>query len=105
MLDDKYGIPAGAGTLHYTLLGAVLIELALHGRVGRAALLVWPAITASMSPTQPMTQQTRADLTSPQLAYFPDRRHRVPLGFPSQAHFSRLFRARFGCSPSQARTE
>ena len=25
-------------------------------------------------------------------------------GFSSQAHFSRLFRARFGCSPSQART-
>jgi hypothetical protein len=33
MLDDKYGIPAGAGTLHHTLGGAVLVELALHGRI------------------------------------------------------------------------
>lgn len=33
MLDDKHGIPAGAGTLHYTLGGAVLVELALLGRI------------------------------------------------------------------------
>jgi Golgi phosphoprotein 3 (GPP34) len=33
MLDDKYGVPAGAGTLHHTLGGAVLVELALHGRI------------------------------------------------------------------------
>ncbi|MGA6167019.1 GOLPH3/VPS74 family protein [Amycolatopsis magusensis] len=33
MLDDKTGTPAGAGTLHYTLGGAMLVELALLGRV------------------------------------------------------------------------
>ncbi|MFC9504424.1 GPP34 family phosphoprotein [Streptomyces sp. NPDC057002] len=33
MLDDEYGIPAGAGTLHHTLGGAVLVELALLGRI------------------------------------------------------------------------
>ncbi|MER5219252.1 GOLPH3/VPS74 family protein [Streptomyces flaveus] len=33
MLDDTYGIPAGAGTLHHTLGGAVLVELALLGRI------------------------------------------------------------------------
>ncbi|QFU89387.1 GPP34 family phosphoprotein [Amycolatopsis sp. YIM 10] len=33
MLDDKSGTPAGAGTLHYALGGAVLVELALRGRV------------------------------------------------------------------------
>ncbi|ASR36459.1 hypothetical protein BAY61_17220 [Prauserella marina] len=42
LLDDKTGVPAGAGTLHYTLGGAVLVELALLGRVepeeGRAGL-------------------------------------------------------------------
>ncbi|AXB42355.1 GOLPH3/VPS74 family protein [Amycolatopsis albispora] len=33
LLDDKSGTPAGAGTLHYTLGGALLVELALLGRV------------------------------------------------------------------------
>lgn len=33
MLDDETGTPAGAGTLYYTLGGAVLVELALRGRV------------------------------------------------------------------------
>ncbi|MBN6042255.1 GPP34 family phosphoprotein [Amycolatopsis sp. 195334CR] len=33
MLDDKSGTPAGAGTLHYALGGAMLVELALRGRV------------------------------------------------------------------------
>ena len=33
MLDDETGTPSGAGTLHYTLGGAVLVELALLGRV------------------------------------------------------------------------
>lgn len=33
MLDDKTGTPAGAGTLHYALGGAMLVELALRGRV------------------------------------------------------------------------
>jgi hypothetical protein len=33
MLDDETGTPAGAGTLYYTLGGAVLVELALLGRV------------------------------------------------------------------------
>ncbi|APU22483.1 GOLPH3/VPS74 family protein [Actinoalloteichus sp. GBA129-24] len=33
MLDDKTGVPAGAGTLYYTLGGAVLLELALLDRI------------------------------------------------------------------------
>ncbi|MET7334956.1 GPP34 family phosphoprotein [Nonomuraea sp. NPDC005650] len=33
MLDDETGAIAGVGTLHYTLGGAVLVELALRGRV------------------------------------------------------------------------
>ncbi|MFC0531827.1 GOLPH3/VPS74 family protein [Phytohabitans kaempferiae] len=33
MLDDKTGAVTGAGTYHYTLGGAVLVELALRGRV------------------------------------------------------------------------
>jgi len=33
MLDDRTGTPAGAGTLHYALGGAVLVELALLGRI------------------------------------------------------------------------
>lgn len=33
MLDDKYGVPAGAGTLNQTLGGAVLVELGLRGRI------------------------------------------------------------------------
>ena len=42
LLDDETGVEAGAGTLHYTLGGAVLVELALLGRIdideGRAGL-------------------------------------------------------------------
>ncbi|GAB3568993.1 hypothetical protein GCM10027445_20010 [Amycolatopsis endophytica] len=34
LLDDETGTPAGAGTLHYTLGGAVLVDLALRGRIG-----------------------------------------------------------------------
>ncbi|MFC5291078.1 GPP34 family phosphoprotein [Actinokineospora guangxiensis] len=33
LLDDETGTPAAAGTLYYTLGGAVLVELALSGRV------------------------------------------------------------------------
>ncbi|MCY1141211.1 GPP34 family phosphoprotein [Actinoplanes sp. Pm04-4] len=33
LLDDETGVPAAAGTLNYTLGGAVLVELALLGRV------------------------------------------------------------------------
>ncbi|SDT53436.1 GOLPH3/VPS74 family protein [Actinoplanes derwentensis] len=33
LMDDETGTPAGAGTLPYTLGGAVLVELALLGRV------------------------------------------------------------------------
>ncbi|WP_212612725.1 helix-turn-helix domain-containing protein [Pseudonocardia hierapolitana] len=49
-------------------------------------------------------ERARADLTSPQLAHFRIADIAFRWGFSSQAHFSRLFRARFGCSPSQART-
>ncbi|MBB5791153.1 GOLPH3/VPS74 family protein [Jiangella mangrovi] len=33
LLDDDHGIPAGAGTLYYTLGGAMLVDLALRGRI------------------------------------------------------------------------
>ncbi|GAB2895057.1 GOLPH3/VPS74 family protein [Streptomyces mayteni] len=33
LLDDETGVPAAAGTLHYTLGGAVLVELALRGEI------------------------------------------------------------------------
>ena len=33
MLDDETGAIAGAGTLHYTLGGAMLVELSLRGRI------------------------------------------------------------------------
>lgn len=33
LLDDDSGVPAAAGTLHYTLAGAVLVDLALRGSV------------------------------------------------------------------------
>ncbi|MCX2729333.1 GPP34 family phosphoprotein [Saccharopolyspora sp. NFXS83] len=33
MLDDEHGVPAGAATLQQTLAGAVLVELALLGRI------------------------------------------------------------------------
>jgi AraC-like DNA-binding protein len=48
--------------------------------------------------------QARADLTSAHLAHFRIADIAFRWGFSSQAHFSRLFRARFGCSPSQVRT-
>lgn len=42
LLDDEAGVPAGAGTLYYTLGGAMLVDLALRGSVeideGRAGL-------------------------------------------------------------------
>ncbi|SDU75173.1 GOLPH3/VPS74 family protein [Jiangella alkaliphila] len=33
LLDDDSGSPAGAGTLHYSLGGALLVDLALQGRI------------------------------------------------------------------------
>lgn len=33
LLDDESGTPAGAGTLHYSLGGALLVDLALAGRI------------------------------------------------------------------------
>jgi hypothetical protein len=33
LLDDEHGVPAGAGTLYYTLGGAMLAELALRGSI------------------------------------------------------------------------
>ncbi|TQM43574.1 helix-turn-helix domain-containing protein [Pseudonocardia cypriaca] len=48
--------------------------------------------------------RARADLTSAHLAHFRIADIAFRWGFSSQAHFSRLFRARFGCSPSQVRT-
>jgi AraC-like DNA-binding protein len=50
-------------------------------------------------------ERARADLMSADLAHFRVADIACRWGFSSQAHFSRLFRARFGCSPSQARTE
>ncbi len=47
--------------------------------------------------------RARADLASPHLAHFRIADIAFRWGFSSQAHFSRLFRARFGCSPSQVR--
>ena len=42
LLDDDAGVPAGAGTLYYTLGGAMLVDLALRGSIeideGRAGL-------------------------------------------------------------------
>ncbi|MGI5131249.1 helix-turn-helix domain-containing protein [Pseudonocardia sp. CA-107938] len=49
--------------------------------------------------------QARADLASPQLAHFRIADIACRWGFSSQAHFSRLFRARYGCSPSEVREE
>jgi len=49
LLDDETGTPAGAGTLPYTLGGAVLAELALLGRVetqGKTSALNGPEIVA-----------------------------------------------------------
>ncbi len=49
LLDDETGVPAGAGTLHYTLGGAVLVELALRGRIktdGTRAGLNGPTVSA-----------------------------------------------------------
>lgn len=36
MLDDRTGASSGAGTQHLTLASAVLVELALLGRIRRA---------------------------------------------------------------------
>ncbi len=47
--------------------------------------------------------RAKADLTAPELAGFRIADIACRWGFSSQAHFSRLFRARFGCSPSQTR--
>jgi AraC-like DNA-binding protein len=47
--------------------------------------------------------RARADLAAPELAHFRIADVAFRWGFSSQAHFSRLFRARFGCSPSQVR--
>ena len=63
MLDDEYGVPAGAGTLHYTLGGAVLVELALHGRIrsddSRAGLNGSLVVSAGDGPLpDPLLQST-----------------------------------------------
>ncbi|OXM45137.1 GOLPH3/VPS74 family protein [Amycolatopsis alba] len=49
LLDDETGTPAAAGTLPYTLGGAVLTELALLGRVetGKGSALNGPEIIAA----------------------------------------------------------
>lgn len=41
MLDDRWGVPAGAGTLHYTLGGAVMVELALRGLIDSDGTRTW----------------------------------------------------------------
>jgi Helix-turn-helix domain len=51
----------------------------------------------------PRLDGARADLTSPHMA-----EHRIAdiasrWAFASQAHFTRAFRARFGCTPTQVR--
>lgn len=47
--------------------------------------------------------RAKADLTAPNLVGLRVADIAFRWGFTSQAHFSRLFRARFGCSPSQLR--
>ena len=49
LLDDATGTPAKAGTLPYALGGAVLVELAMLGRItaeGRGSVLTGPLVTA-----------------------------------------------------------
>lgn len=41
LLDDTTGAPAGVSTLHHTLAGAVLAELALLGRIRRDGDRAW----------------------------------------------------------------
>jgi AraC-like DNA-binding protein len=48
-------------------------------------------------------ERAKADLAAPALAGFRVADIACRWGFASQAHFSRLFRARFGCSPLQVR--
>ncbi|MDP9796161.1 hypothetical protein J2S43_004673 [Catenuloplanes nepalensis] len=50
LLDDETGTPAKAGTLPYTLGGAVLVELAMLGRIdadGEGSRLSGPLVTAT----------------------------------------------------------
>lgn len=61
LLDDKTGSPAAAGTLYYTLGGALLVDLALRGRVetdGSGGPLSGPkVVTAGEGPLpDPMLQ-------------------------------------------------
>jgi AraC-like DNA-binding protein len=48
-------------------------------------------------------ERAKADLAAPALAHFRVADIAFRWGFSSQAHFSRLFRSRFGCSPSEIR--
>jgi AraC-like DNA-binding protein len=48
--------------------------------------------------------RARADLAAPALAGYRISDIAFRWGFSSQAHFSRLFRARFGCSPTELRS-
>jgi AraC-like DNA-binding protein len=47
--------------------------------------------------------RAKADLDAPELAGYRIADIAFRWGFSSQAHFSRLFRARFGCSPTEMR--
>jgi AraC-like DNA-binding protein len=47
--------------------------------------------------------RAKADLAAPELAGYRIADIAFRWGFSSQAHFSRLFRARFGCSPTEMR--
>lgn len=49
-------------------------------------------------------ERAKADLATPALAHFRIADIAFRWGFSSQAHFSRLFRARFGSSPSEMRS-
>jgi AraC-like DNA-binding protein len=48
-------------------------------------------------------ERAKGDLAAPALAHFRIADIAFRWGFSSQAHFSRMFRARFGCSPSEMR--
>lgn len=61
LLDDDAGVPAGAGTLYYTLGGAMLVDLALRGSIeideGRAGLTGAKVLAVAGSPhTDPLLQ-------------------------------------------------
>jgi hypothetical protein len=65
LLDDETGVPAQAGTLFYTLGGAVLVELALLGAVesdGKESLLSGSRITATgqLPPDDPILRDAYA---------------------------------------------